>query len=127
MADPAVLEAVNRGNPVVFLDVSIANRPAGRIKMELFKDVVPKTVENFREFCTGEYRETGLPLGYKGSPFHRVIKDFMIQVRTVWSKDRRTERPIAGATVESLARMQTFRSPVLGKTIENVSDASVRR
>lgn len=29
------------------------DRPAGRIKMELFKDVVPKTVENFRQFCTG--------------------------------------------------------------------------
>ncbi len=30
-----------------------ADRPAGRIKMELFKDVCPKTVENFRQFCTG--------------------------------------------------------------------------
>jgi len=80
MADPAVLEAVSRGNPVVFMDISIATRPAGRIKMELFRDVAPKTVENFRQFCTGEYRESGLPIGYKGSPFHRVIKDFMIQV-----------------------------------------------
>ncbi|GAB5035769.1 peptidyl-prolyl cis-trans isomerase [Nannochloropsis oceanica] len=79
MADPAVLEAVSRGNPVVFMDISIATRPAGRIKMELFRDVAPKTVENFRQFCTGEYRESGLPIGYKGSPFHRVIKDFMIQ------------------------------------------------
>ena len=80
MADPAVIEAVSRGNPVVFMDISIATRPAGRIKMELFRDVAPKTVENFRQFCTGEYRESGLPMGYKGSPFHRVIKDFMIQV-----------------------------------------------
>jgi len=80
MADPAVLEAISRGNPVVFMDISIANRPAGRIKMELFRDVAPKTVENFRQLCTGEYRESGLPMGYKGSPFHRVIKDFMIQV-----------------------------------------------
>jgi len=30
-----------------------ADRPAGRIKMELFKDMCPKTVENFRQFCTG--------------------------------------------------------------------------
>jgi hypothetical protein len=36
-------------NPVVFFDVSIGGLPAGRIKMELFKDLVPKTVENFRQ------------------------------------------------------------------------------
>lgn len=46
---------------------------------ELFADVVPKTSENFRQFCTGEFRKDGVPLGYKGAGFHRVIKDFMIQ------------------------------------------------
>uniref|UniRef100_A0A1I7X111 Peptidyl-prolyl cis-trans isomerase n=1 Tax=Heterorhabditis bacteriophora TaxID=37862 RepID=A0A1I7X111_HETBA len=47
--------------------------------MELFADVTPKTAENFRQFCTGEYRKDGVPIGYKNSQFHRVIKDFMIQ------------------------------------------------
>ncbi|ELK31118.1 Coiled-coil domain-containing protein 30 [Myotis davidii] len=51
----------------------------GRMKIELFADVVPKTAENFRQFCTGEFRKDGVPIGYKGSTFHRVIKDFMIQ------------------------------------------------
>uniref|UniRef100_A0A8C5MVR7 Peptidyl-prolyl cis-trans isomerase n=1 Tax=Leptobrachium leishanense TaxID=445787 RepID=A0A8C5MVR7_9ANUR len=51
----------------------------GRLKIELFADVVPKTAENFRQFCTGEFRKDGVPIGYKGSTFHRVIKDFMIQ------------------------------------------------
>lgn len=46
---------------------------------ELYADVVPKTSENFRKFCTGEYRKDGVPLGFKGAIFHRVIKDFMIQ------------------------------------------------
>ena len=46
----------------------------GRIKMELFKDVVPKTAENFRQFCTGESRDgRGQPQGYKGCKFHRVV------------------------------------------------------
>ncbi|KAF9165486.1 hypothetical protein DFQ27_008907 [Actinomortierella ambigua] len=66
-------------NPIVFFDVSIGGNPAGRMKMELFADVVPKTAENFRQLCTGEYKVDGKPVGYKGCTFHRVIKDFMIQ------------------------------------------------
>lgn len=37
-------------NPVVFFDITIGTTEVGRIKMELFADVVPKTVENFRLF-----------------------------------------------------------------------------
>ncbi|ODV92399.1 hypothetical protein CANCADRAFT_86310 [Tortispora caseinolytica NRRL Y-17796] len=68
-------------NPRVFFDISVNNEPKGRIYMELFKDVVPKTVENFRALCTGEkgVGKAGKPLHYKGSTFHRVIKRFMIQ------------------------------------------------
>jgi len=71
--------ASNPHNPVVFFDVTIGGHNAGRIVMELFADVTPKTAENFRQFCTGEYRKADVPLGYRGSPFHRVIKDFMLQ------------------------------------------------
>lgn len=67
-------------NPVVFFDLTLAGEPLGRIKMELFADTVPRTAENFRQFCTGETKNhLGRPQGYKGSRFHRVIKDFMIQ------------------------------------------------
>ena len=66
-------------NPIVFFDVSIGGQEIGRMKMELFADIVPKTAENFRQFCTGEHRKDGIPQGYKNATFHRVIKDFMIQ------------------------------------------------
>lgn len=69
----------DKSNPVVFFDVSIGGHDMGRMKMELFADVVPKTAENFRQFCTGEHRKDGVPQGYKGATFHRIIKDFMIQ------------------------------------------------
>jgi len=75
-AHPAVK---NPKNPVVFFDISIGGHNSGRIVMELFADVCPKTAENFRQFCTGEYRKGDIPMGYKGAPFHRIIKDFMIQ------------------------------------------------
>jgi hypothetical protein len=40
-------------NPRVFFDLSVEGKPLGRIIMELFKDDVPETVENFRALCTG--------------------------------------------------------------------------
>ena len=52
--DPAIADAVSRGNPVVFFDISIGGVAVGRIKLELFADLCPRTAENFRQFCTGE-------------------------------------------------------------------------
>ncbi|EIW82177.1 hypothetical protein CONPUDRAFT_81720 [Coniophora puteana RWD-64-598 SS2] len=64
--------------PIVFMDINIGETPAGRIKMELFSDIVPKTAENFRQLCTGECRRDARPQGYKNGTFHSV-PNFMCQ------------------------------------------------
>ncbi|KAL8442920.1 hypothetical protein Emag_006205 [Eimeria magna] len=70
LADPS--------NPVVFLDISVGSHAMGRLKIELFKHLMPKCAENFRQFCTGEFKMNKVPVGYKNAQFHRVLKGFMV-------------------------------------------------
>lgn len=67
-------------NPVVFFSITVDDEPIGRITMELFAHMVPKTSENFRALCTGEKG-----FGYHGSVFHRIVPNFMCQVTTIAS------------------------------------------
>jgi len=68
-------------NPKVYFDIEVGGDKTGRIVFELFKNVVPRTAENFRALCAGDQgvAKTGQPLHFKGSTFHRIIKNFMCQ------------------------------------------------
>jgi|LauGreDrversion4_2_1035121.scaffolds.fasta_scaffold10049_3 peptidylprolyl isomerase len=86
----SILFALNNGKQTVdtarvtkkvFFDIQIGDAEPQRVTFGLFGDVVPETVENFRALCTGEkgMGSSGKPLFFKGSAFHRIIPNFMIQ------------------------------------------------
>jgi peptidyl-prolyl cis-trans isomerase B (cyclophilin B) len=59
---------------VTYFKVSVGGKDIGDIVIGLFGNDLPKTTANFKELCKGH--AVG---GFKGSRFHRVIPNFMIQ------------------------------------------------
>ncbi|MEM9826051.1 MAG: peptidylprolyl isomerase [Planctomycetota bacterium] len=53
------------------MKVATFDTTKGTIRLELFADLVPKTVANFESLCEKNF--------YDGLKFHRVIPNFMIQ------------------------------------------------
>ncbi|KAH9515270.1 hypothetical protein Btru_014032 [Bulinus truncatus] len=79
----SVVSSTEKGPKVtekVYFDIAIGGENVGRIEIGLFGKTVPKTVKNFKTLALGDQvAKDGTKLTYKGSKFHRVIKDFMIQ------------------------------------------------
>ncbi|XP_065149167.1 E3 SUMO-protein ligase RanBP2 isoform X1 [Paramisgurnus dabryanus] len=82
-------------NPVVFFSIAVDNEPVGRITMELFAHIAPKTAENFRALCTGEKG-----YGYRDSVFHRIVPDFMCQGGDITYQDGTGGKSIYGNKFE---------------------------
>ncbi|SPP77348.1 blast:Peptidyl-prolyl cis-trans isomerase D [Drosophila guanche] len=97
-----LLQPVRATNPIVFMDIDIGQEDAGRMVIELRKDVVPKTAENFRALCTGEcgIGQLGQPLHYKGNRFHRIKRVFAAQSGDVVKNDGTSGESIYGPVFE---------------------------
>ena len=59
------------GNPIIEIAVSQGDRTLGSIRLELYPDKAPGTVQNFLSLVDAGF--------YTGLIFHRVIRGFMIQ------------------------------------------------
>ena len=64
-------------------EVAIIKTSAGEIALELWPDVAPKTVENFKTLARKGF--------YNGTAFHRIVKGFMIQGGDPLTKDAAME------------------------------------
>ena len=64
-------------------DVAVIQTTAGRMVVEFWPEVAPKTVDNFKKLARAGF--------YDGTAFHRIIKGFMIQGGDPLTKDAKRE------------------------------------
>lgn len=60
-----------------FIDIQRGKSKLGRIKIELWDERLPRTCENFRQLCTGEYIKNNDPKGFKESCFYEIGENFL--------------------------------------------------
>jgi peptidyl-prolyl cis-trans isomerase A (cyclophilin A) len=102
-------------NPQVELDTT-----AGVIRIELYPDAAPKTVENFLKYVDAKF--------YDGTQFHRVIDGFMIQgggfTREFSQKPTRPPIPIEAESSSKAGLLNTPGTVAMARTSEPNSATS---
>jgi peptidylprolyl isomerase len=82
----------------------------------LFGTVAPKTVTNFKALITCDHGNgplTGKPLCYKGTKFHRIIPNFMIQGGDFTNQDGTGGESIYGGRFEDESFRVRFNRPFM--------------
>ncbi|KAF5308316.1 hypothetical protein FQR65_LT06310 [Abscondita terminalis] len=89
-------------NSFVYLDIVIGDEKAGRVVIELFNTIVPKTAHNFLSLCVGSkgIGSLGKRLCYQGTQFHRVVPQFMVQGGDITKDDGTGGESIYGKEFE---------------------------
>ncbi|XP_035376438.1 E3 SUMO-protein ligase RanBP2 isoform X3 [Electrophorus electricus] len=90
-----IAELSKPSNPLVFFTIAADGEVMGKITMELFAHIAPKTAENFRVLCTGEKG-----FGYRSSVFHRIIPDSICQGGDITNQDGTGGKSIYGGKFE---------------------------
>ncbi len=86
-----------------FIEFGTKSCKIGRVEMELYSDIVPKTVNNFMTLITGRKGYGygyGYDYGYKGCIVHRIIPNFCIQTGDFTKGDGSGGNSIYGNTFE---------------------------
>ena len=89
--------SLQQPNPLVFLELQAATGAIlGKLVFELFRDVVPRTVENFTRLCCGDPLQG--ELSYQDCRFHRVIPGFMMVSGDIVNGDGTGGKSVFGDT-----------------------------
>eukprot|EP00931_Biecheleriopsis_adriatica_P094307 TRINITY_DN67973_c0_g1_i1.p1 TRINITY_DN67973_c0_g1~~TRINITY_DN67973_c0_g1_i1.p1 ORF type:complete len:358 (-),score=90.79 TRINITY_DN67973_c0_g1_i1:6-1079(-) len=75
---PVVAKGAGMPNPVVWMEISVAGTPRGRLHFELFRDAAPTAADNFRKLCAG-IDEDGKMVSYKGVEFDRIFPGRLLE------------------------------------------------
>ena len=77
----AIADTLDTVTQKVYFDITVGDKEAGRVVFGMFGDTVPKTAKNFATLADGSAGQgnSGKPLHFKGSKFHRIIPGFMAQ------------------------------------------------
>ncbi|XP_023995748.1 uncharacterized protein [Salvelinus sp. IW2-2015] len=102
--------------PQCYFDVEINREPVGRIVYNCSPMSVPRRARTSLSLCTGERgtgKSTGKKLCFKGSTFHRVVKNFMIQGGDFTEGNGRGGESIYGGYFEECGLLQNEKTRTL--------------
>jgi cyclophilin family peptidyl-prolyl cis-trans isomerase len=106
-----------------YMDITIDNKPVGRIVIGLHGTVVPKTVHNFETLCNGNTSMGPVALRYAGSTFHRIIPGFMIQGGDFTRHNGTGGRSIYGTPTDGRFMDENFQLKHLGPGIVSMANS----